>query len=196
MNTEHPSGLAISTADLSKSKPPRWAWSNRLPIGYLSLVIGAEGVGKSSLAVIIVARLTHGDLPGDLHHRPVTVAVIGDEDSFQHVWTPRLYAAGADLARVISIERPEGGYVELEADRERIQLALDLEQVKFAYFDSLIDNLGVGIDDWHGKQLARHSPQHGRSLAISTSPSRAACTRTSADHRSASSSPAAARSTP
>ena len=153
MTDEHPSGLRVLTADLSQSRPPRWVWRDRLPIGYLSLILGNEGVGKSSLAAWLIARLTHGDLPGDLRHRPINVALVGDEDSFQHVWTPRLHAAGADLSRVKALDRPEGGYVELEADQERLALAIDLEHIGFAFFDALIDNLGAGVNDWHGREV-------------------------------------------
>jgi hypothetical protein len=150
---DHPSGLRIQTADLASARPPRWAWKDRLPIGYLSLIIGIEGIGKSSLAAWMIARLTHGDLPGDLRHKPINVALVGDEDSFQHVWTPRLFAAGADLGRVKSIDRPEGGYIELKADRDRLATAIDLEQIEFVFFDALIDNLGAGVNDWHGRDV-------------------------------------------
>ena len=120
---------------------------------FLSLIIGVEGVGKGSLAAWMLARLTRGQLPGDLHRHPVNVAVVGDEDSFDHVWTPRLHAAGADLARIRSLDRPEGGYVELKADKERLALAIDLEQIGSGYFDSLVDNLGAGVNDWHGREV-------------------------------------------
>ena len=32
----HPSGLRVLAADLSRARPPRWAWKHRIPIGYLS----------------------------------------------------------------------------------------------------------------------------------------------------------------
>jgi hypothetical protein len=161
---DHPSGLRIETADLSKARPPRWAWLNRLPIGYLSLLIGIEGIGKSSLAAWLLSKLTHGELPGHLLHRPVNVGLVGDEDSFHHVWVPRLHAAGADLARVKSIEPPEGGFLELRPDKDRLATAIDLEQVEFVYFDSLIDNLGADTNDWHGKDV-REALQPLRAIA-------------------------------
>ncbi len=164
MSTDHPSGLRITTADLSRARPPRWAWKDRLPLGYLSLILGSEGVGKSTLAAWLIARLTHGDLPGHLRHTPINVAVVGDEDSFAHVWTPRLHAAGADLSRVKALDRPEGGYIELRADQERLALALDLEQIGFAFFDALVDNLGVGVNDWHAREV-REALQPIRQIA-------------------------------
>ncbi|HEY4896452.1 MAG TPA: AAA family ATPase [Solirubrobacteraceae bacterium] len=150
---ERPSGLRVQSADLTLARPPRWAWQDRLPIGYLSLILGVEGIGKSSLAAWIIARLTHGDLPGDLRHKAINVALVGDEDSFAHVWTPRLHAAGADLNRVKALDRPEGGYIELNADKDRLATAIDLEQIEFVFFDSLIDNLGASVNDWHAKDV-------------------------------------------
>ncbi|MGD1059786.1 MAG: AAA family ATPase [Solirubrobacteraceae bacterium] len=151
--SEHPSGLRITTADLAQSRPPQWAWSERLPIGYLSLIIGNEGAGKSTLACWILARLTRGELPGKLQGEPINVGVIGDEDSFAHVWTPRLHAAGADLTRVKILDRPEGGYIELQRDKDKLASAIDLEAIRFCYFDALIDNLGADTNDWHSKDV-------------------------------------------
>jgi AAA domain len=145
--------LRVKTADLSLSKPPSWAWQDRLPVGYLSLLIGAEGSGKSTLACWILARLTRGQLAGDLQGEPVNVAVVGDEDSAQMVWTPRLRAAGADLSRVRFIDRPDGGYVNLKDDKDRLADVLHAEQIGYAFFDSMIDNLGASTNDWRAKDV-------------------------------------------
>jgi len=151
--TAHPSGLALRAADLSLSRPPRWAWQDRIVLGSLNLLLGAEGCGKGTLAAWMIARWTCGELPGDLLGEPVTVGILGDEDGFDSVWVPRLHAAGADLSRVHLIERPDGGYVELHADRDRLACAVDLEQIRVLYLDALIDNLGASVDDWRAKQV-------------------------------------------
>lgn len=163
-DTTHPSGLRVQTADLSVSRPPRWAWQDLLPLGYLSLLIGNEGVGKGTLAAWVIARLTRGELAGGLHGKPVVVGVVGDEDSFSGVWTPRLHAAGADLTRVKALDKPNGGYVAIREDRDRLASAIDLEQIRFLFFDQLLDNLGRGVDDWRGKAV-REALAPLRSLA-------------------------------
>ena len=150
---QHPSGLRVQTADLTLSKPPEWAWQDRIVLGSLNLILGAEGAGKGTLAAWMLARLTRGTLPGALAGEPVNVAVIGDEDGFADVWTPRLHATRADLTRIRHIERPDGGLVELRADRTRLAQAIDLEHVKVLYLDALIDNLGAAVDDWRGKAV-------------------------------------------
>jgi hypothetical protein len=156
--------LAIRRADLGRSEPPRWAWSQRVVLGYLNLLIGNEGVGKGTLAAWLIAQLTRGTLPGDLEGTPVGVAVIGDEDGFDDVWTPRLHAAGADLSRVVQVERPDGGLVNLREDRDTLAEVVKAEGLRVLYFDQLLDNLGVGVDDWRGKQV-RDALQPLRSVA-------------------------------
>jgi hypothetical protein len=157
-------GLTVHVADLSKSAPPRFAWQDRLVLGYLNLLIGNEGVGKGTLMAWVIARLTRGELPGDLKGQPVGVGVLGDEDSFADVWTPRLHAAKADLARVVQIERPDGGFVEVGEDREKLSLVIKERGLRVLFFDQLLDNLGVGVDDWRQKAV-RESLQPIRALA-------------------------------
>ena len=110
------------------------------------------------------ARLTRGKLPGNLKGKPVTVAVVGDEDDFDEMWTPRLYAAKADLDRVRILEPPSDGYITLGTDRQRIEEAIEECGAKILYLDSLVDNLGVAVNDFHPKQL-RDALQPAKRLA-------------------------------
>jgi hypothetical protein len=145
--------LTTRKADLSKSKPPEWAWQDRIALGALNLIVGNEGTGKGTLACWTLAQITRGQLPGDLHSTPATVAIIGDEDDFDDVWTPRLHAAGADLDRVELIERGDGSLIELAADRAHLAEVIVERRVKLLYLDALIDTLGSGTDDWRTKQV-------------------------------------------
>ncbi len=149
----HPFGLRVRTPALEQARPPRWAWDGRVAPGCLNLLIGNDGVGKGVLMVWTIARLTRGELPGDLHGKPVAVAVIADEDSFDCVWTPRLHAAGADLAHVRHLEREEGWTIDLGKAHERLTLAAELEYVRVLFLDALLDNLGTGVDDWRSKPV-------------------------------------------
>jgi hypothetical protein len=157
-------GLTVRSAELGRAAPPRWAWQDRVVLGYLNLLLGNEGIGKGTLIAWMIARLTRGDLPGDLRGRPVGVGVLGDEDSFDDVWTPRLHAAGADLARVIQIERPDGGFVNVREDRDKLTEVVRHRRLGVLFFDQLLDNLGVGVDDWRQKAV-RDALQPLRSLA-------------------------------
>jgi hypothetical protein len=110
------------------------------------------------------ARLTRGELPGDLAGQPAMVGIIADEDSFDSVWTPRLHVAGAHFDYIRHIERVDGWTVDLSEDREGLKLAAELENVRVLYLDALLDNLGVNVDDWRTKQV-RAALQPARSLA-------------------------------
>jgi hypothetical protein len=157
-------GLTVRSADLDRAQPPRWAWEHRIVLGYLNLLIGNEGIGKGTLVAWLIARLTRGELPGDLRSQPVGVGVLGDEDSFDDVWTPRLHAAGADLALIVQIERPDGGFVNLREDRDRLIVVCRKHGLRVLFFDQLLDNLGAGTDDWRQKAV-RDALQPLRSLA-------------------------------
>jgi hypothetical protein len=156
--------LVVRRADLARAQPPRWAWQSRIVLGYLNLLVGNEGVGKGATFSWIAGRLTRGELPGDYRGKPTGVGIIGDEDSFDQVWAPRLHAAGADLARVVQIERPDSGFVNLKEDRDKLAAVVKDEELGFLYLDALLDNLGVGVDDWRNKQV-RDALQPARSLA-------------------------------
>src|SRR5207247_1889746 len=140
--------------DLERVRPTRWAWSRRLPLGYLSLLLGAEGIGKGTVAAWIIARLTRGELPGDLAGKPASVLLVGDEDSFDSVITPRLYVAGADLERVKNLadEGPDELFnVRRDAGRLR-ELLVDADY-RLVYIDALLDVLGLDVDDWRSKAV-------------------------------------------
>ena len=145
--------LVSQAADLGRSRPPQWAWSRRLVIGRLNLLLGNEGVGKGALIAWTIARLTRGDLPGDLRGTPVNVGIVGDEDDLDSVWTPRLHAAGAVLERVREIARPDGGLVVIGQDREPLAQQVRENSLAVLYFDQLLDNLGAGLDDWRQKAV-------------------------------------------
>lgn len=150
----HASGLTTRNADLSRSQPFRWAWHERVLLGYLNLQIGEEGVGKGNLTAWQAARITRGELPGNLKGTPERVVFVGDEDAWDHIWVPRLEAAGADLSRVEYIEAgPKGGALDVRTDADALRAYIEDVGVRFVYFDQLLDNLGVQTDSWKDKQV-------------------------------------------
>lgn len=149
---EHSSGLTIRNADLRRARPFRWAWEQRVLLGYLNLLIGQEGVGKGNLAAWIAARVTRGDLPGDLLGEPGRVAFVGDEDSWDHIWVPRLEAAGVDADLAAYIASGPSGTLNVKTDADELRDYLRSERVALIYFDQLLDNLGV-TDQWKEKEV-------------------------------------------
>jgi hypothetical protein len=146
------SGITYRKADLSSARPFEWAWEQRVLLGYINLLVGVEGVGKGNLIAWILARITRGDLAGDLNGSPRSVAITGDEDSFEHIWVPRLNAAEADLERVLYIESGKHGTLDVKADAEALRGFVADQEIAVLYFDQLLDNLGV-TDNWKDKQV-------------------------------------------
>ena len=145
-------GLAVRGADLSRVRPVRWLWDRRLLLGYLCLILGAEGMGKGTVAAWLIARLTRGELPGDLAGEPSRVLVLGDEDAFDSVWVPRLHVAGADLGLVDTVDEGEGEAFDLR-DEGRLRALVEEHGYRLLFFDALLDVLGADVDDWRSKEV-------------------------------------------
>jgi DNA-binding transcriptional ArsR family regulator len=83
-----------------------WLWPRYILRGYLNLVEGDSGEGKSTMLLDLVARITTGRKMPDgsapnLDDSEGTVIIYNAEDGAEDVTVPRLTAAGADLAKVI-----------------------------------------------------------------------------------------------
>lgn len=151
-NVRHSSGLVVRNARLARARPFKWAWEGRVLMSYLNLLIGEEGIGKGNIVAWVAARITRGTLPGELSGKPSKVAIVGDEDSFDHVWVPRLKAAGADLKLVKYIVAGTNGILDVQHDAEALSDYIEGEGIALTYFDQLLDNLGF-TDSWKDKQV-------------------------------------------
>jgi hypothetical protein len=151
-NINHQSGLTVRKADIARAKPFAWAWDQRILLGYINILMGEEGVGKGNLVAWVLARITRGELPGSLMGQPRKVAVIGDEDSFDHIWVPRLKVAGADLDLVQYIVGKDGRVLDVRADADSLRHYIVQEHSALVYIDQLLDNLGAA-DNWKDKDI-------------------------------------------
>jgi hypothetical protein len=124
--TEKPvRAVVYAAADKMTMRAPKWLYDRRIPCDAITLLAGREGIGKSTIAFDIVARVTCGLLPGRHLGVPKSVGVIASEDSWESVILPRLIAARADLARVFRIEaRTEESRIEtVSAPADLVDLA-------------------------------------------------------------------------
>jgi AAA domain len=96
--------IVLTAASTIHPRRVKWAWDGRLALGTLGLLAGPEGLGKSTLAYWLAARITRGDLPGEYIGQPRAVLVCATEDSWAHTIVPRLMAAGANLELVHRVE--------------------------------------------------------------------------------------------
>lgn len=139
-----PKPISIRLSELSE-QPVSWLWKNRLPSGAITILDGDPGTGKSMLAVDIAARVTSGTpFPGETHRNtPANVIFLSSEDSITQTLIPRLRAAGANLARVVTIpyipEFPgQQTFSRIPKDLEMLGTVIDQEQAKLVIFDVLV----------------------------------------------------------
>jgi hypothetical protein len=91
-----------------EEKSVEWMWPDRIPLGFVTVIAGRQGLGKSLVSLDIAARVTTGTpWPDGAGIPPVGGCVIVNlEDDAARVLKPRLRAAGADMARIRAITTP------------------------------------------------------------------------------------------
>lgn len=134
----------------------RWLWRSRLPFGKLSGLVGDPGLGKSTVALDIAARLTLGATMPDetLATGPANVLVLSAEDGLGDTIVPRLEAAGANLHRVIFLpDKDKAGELlphrTIPAAIGEIEAVVEAEQIRLVLLDPLGAFLPAGINSWN-----------------------------------------------
>jgi putative DNA primase/helicase len=150
---------------LSEVQPEQvqWAWAGRIPLGKLTVLDGDPGLGKSTVVLDLVARLTTGrampdasgsDLPG-----PVGVVLLSAEDGLADTIQPRLEAAGADLARVFALTHvPDGGagrLPQIPDDLEYLEAIIRDYAAKLLVVDPLMAYLGQSVNTHRDQDVRR-----------------------------------------
>src|SRR4051812_25340935 len=79
-----------------------WLWPGRIPAGKITVLDGDPGLGKSTLALDLAARVSMGaSMPdGSSGVGRASVVLLSAEDGLADTIRPRLDAAGADASRV------------------------------------------------------------------------------------------------
>jgi hypothetical protein len=136
-----PCQLVIRASNV-KSRSIRWAWKGRIAVGYLTVITGEEGLGKSVFAAWQIARMTRGELEGEWEGEPVTVLVIASEDGVADTWRPRLDLAGADLERAgflaLDLLGPDWN---LRDGIDAVRGAVAATEARFIYIDCALDHM-------------------------------------------------------
>lgn len=138
--------VTYTRASAIKPRPVHWLWSDRIALGTLALLAGREGIGKSTIAYDLAARVTRGTLEGRNAGQPKSVAVVATEDSWEHTIVPRLMGANADLDRVLRVDvvTAEGNETGLSLPRDLLGLEhlIQTEDVALVLLDPLMSRLG------------------------------------------------------
>lgn len=111
-------------------KAIRWLWPGWIARGKLTLLAGAGGSGKTTLAMGLIGTITSGGRwpDGEPFHERTNALIWSSEDDPADTLVPRLMAAGADLKRVHIIQ----GRVNAIGDREPFDPATDFDLLRDA----------------------------------------------------------------
>ena len=111
----------------------RWLWPGWVARGKLTVLAGAGGSGKTTLAIGLIGTLTSGGRwpDGEICREPGNALIWSSEDDPADTLVPRLMASGADLSRVHIIQ----GRVNGAGEREPFDPATDFDLLREAVED-------------------------------------------------------------
>ena len=120
-------GKVIPSSAIPK-KRQRWLIPDMIPLSTLTVFGGDGSTGKSTMMVDVAAKLSRGDLNGDVRH-PAATLILSVEDSWAEQMGPRLAAAGANedlvFKYIVESYSAESG----TASETVARLPLDLEEI-------------------------------------------------------------------
>ncbi len=134
-----PTGVLLQDV---QSKRVTWLWPGRIPRGKLCILDGDPGLGKSTLALELAARVSVGDaMPGCTsgQQEPAGAVLLSAEDDLGDTIRPRLDAACADVSRIVALRMVPG----IDGERPPV-LPDDLHQLRAAI--ERVDAVLVVID--------------------------------------------------
>jgi hypothetical protein len=122
----------------------RWLWPGRIPLGKVTLMEGDGGIGKSTFTSWICARVSAGDLGGDLRE-PANVLLMSAEDSASDTIRPGLERQGAALARVHGLHHDDASAFALPEGGERLHRTIVRTNTKLVVIDPIASFLGQKV---------------------------------------------------
>ena len=124
-----------------------WAWEGWLPMGKLVALDGAPGIGKTTIALDLIARATRGILmPGSsTRTAPITVLIAGVEDGWEDTIRPRLDAAIADLDRIHTVTVAHDGTFTIPDDVNALAEKIAGTGATWVHFDNIMGALSENV---------------------------------------------------
>lgn len=140
-----------------------WLWTDRIPLGRITLVAGRPGCGKSMMTADWAARVSRGrDWPDGTRCPRGSVLLLAAEDDLADTIRPRLDAARADVTRVVAmqgirLQSSDGTHLERVvtlADLDMIEAALDtLDDCRLIVIDPIGSYLGGSTDSHRDNEV-------------------------------------------
>jgi hypothetical protein len=140
-----------------------WLWRGRIPYGKVTIFDGQPGQSKSSVALDIAARLTHGRVMPDgvAPERGAGGAlIVSAEDDIADTVGPRLLAAGAhrDRVRFFPLQRDDEGNIvplAIPDDLRRLARTVRDHDLHLVVIDPLVAYLNERVDSNNDASIRR-----------------------------------------
>ena len=122
-----------------------------IPATEVTILAGEPGLGKTTFALDVAAKLSTGALPGALKGTPSDVLLSVNEDAYGSVIKPRLLAAHADLTRIHFLnalfDNNARGPIELDAATiDSLRRTIQDTGARLLVIDPLLGCLPTGVD--------------------------------------------------
>ena len=153
--------VRLIRGDAITLEPVRWLWSGFLPAGMLTILGGAPGCGKTTIALSLAATVTRGGVwpDGSRCTQAGDVLIWSGEDGHA-VTAARLVAAAADMQRVHFIDGITGSEGEaFDPGRDMLLLEQTLEALPAARLLILDPIVSAVAGDAHKGAEVRRSLQ-------------------------------------
>lgn len=151
--------LKIIPASDVKSRTIEWFLKDYIPCGTFCILQGDGGIGKTTIALDLISRLSNADdLPDGLRPKstPARSLIFTGEDNHS-ILKARLQAGGANLEYVSFVPHVSDGDeirpFALPNDVERLRDAIERYDAALVYIDNLFDSLSSNIDTNKDKEV-------------------------------------------
>ena len=151
--------VLVSLADVTPERVA-WLWEGRVPRGKLTILDGDPGLGKSSVTLDLVARVTTGrPMPDGTPGVTGGAVLLSAEDGLADTIRPRLDAAGADVSRVVALAGVRLGagerLPELPLDLAAVETAVERASAVLVVVDPLMAYLGAETNSYRDQDVRR-----------------------------------------
>lgn len=144
-------GILSQKASDVEVETPRWLWPSYLPQGKITVLAGDPGLGKSTISLDLVSRITRGTILPTGERCPTgTCLVVSAEDAAEDTIVPRLIASHAnrtkvELMREVRID-DEILYLSFPRDFDRFRTKIIETGARLAIIDPLSAFLNKDTD--------------------------------------------------